>query len=336
MLHQTYQQTKAPELFGDRWYNSEPLSIRGSLGQNVLLFFWNYTSPASMMMLPTIKEWFAAYADLGMVCIGVHSPEFSFAKEPRKVESAILKHEIQFPVVVDNDCLISDAYRITEFPAVVLIAANGTIYDVVTQMYSITRLERSIQYLLRQSGFFGELPMLQSVATEQVLPRHASELTTGYLHGSLGNAEGYSPELPSEYQDPQFYVEGKFYAHGVWKAERNAFQYAGEPNEGYIICQSEGDSIDALIGSIQKSSVSLKVDNSTLLLEQMGSDVKRDAKGNSIVAVNEPQFISVFRGKEQERRTVKFIPSASGVTFYKLSFFRERNDVGDAHQIRNN
>ncbi|MFA6456802.1 MAG: thioredoxin-like domain-containing protein [Bacteroidota bacterium] len=336
MLHQSYQQIKAPELFGDRWYNSEPLSIRAALGQNILLFFWNYTSQASMRMLPTIKEWYAAYADMGLICIGVHAPEFSFAKKFQKVESAILRQEIQFPVVVDNDCLISDAYRITEFPALVLIAANGNVYDVVTQLFSFTRLERSIQYLLRQSGFFGELPMLQSIDTEQVLSRHASELTTGYMHGSLGNAEGYSPELASEYQDPHFYVEGKFYAHGVWKAERNAFQYAGEPNEGYLICQSDGDSVDALIGSELKSSVCVTVNDMTLLLEQMGADVKRDAKGNSIVAVNEPQFASVFRGREKQQHTVKFIPSAPGVTFYKLSFFKERADAGEAHLIRNN
>jgi thiol-disulfide isomerase/thioredoxin len=84
--YQQMQQTvKAPELYGDYWFNSAPLSLGSIQGQNVLLFFWNYSSPASLRLLPLIKEWNAIYAELGLFCIGVHSPEFSFAAEPKNV-----------------------------------------------------------------------------------------------------------------------------------------------------------------------------------------------------------------------------------------------------------
>jgi thiol-disulfide isomerase/thioredoxin len=337
MLRQQYQQTmRAPELYGDQWFNSAPLSIRAAEGQNILLFFWNYTSPSSLLMLQTIKEWFENYAGLGLICIGVHAPEFAFAKQQKKVEEIILKYGITFPVVSDNERLIAEAYRITDFPAVVLIGGNGNVYDVVTQMFSIARLERSIQYLLRQSGFFGELPMLRSIEAEQSEIRHVSELTTGYLHGSLGNAEGYSPELEAEYRDPQIYIEGKFYAHGIWRAERNAFHYTGAPNEGYLVCHSGGENIDALIGSEQKASVGIKVDDASMLLEQMNADIKRDAKGNTCISVAEPQFASVFRGANRQQHAVKFIPMQTGITFYKFSFYKEHLPSGETHQIRNN
>jgi peroxiredoxin len=327
---------RAPELYGDQWFNSAPLSLRAAEGQNVLLFFWNYTTPSSLRMLSTIKEWYAVYADLGLICIGIHSPEFPFAKQQKKVEDILQKYDIRFPVVSDNERLIAEAYRVTEFPAVVLIGVNGNVYDMVTQMFSIARLERSIQYLLRQSGFFGELPMLRSIEAEQSEIRHAAEFTTGYLHGSLGNPEGYSPELESEYRDPQIYIEGKFYVHGIWRAERNAFHYAGAPNEGYLVCRSGGENIDALVGAEQRTSVGIKVDDVSMQLEQMGTDVVRDAKGNTSIIVSEPHFVSVFRGVKEEQHAVMFIPSQTGITFYKFSFYKEHLTSDESHQVRNN
>ncbi len=327
---------KAPELYGDYWFNSPPLSIGAAVGQNVLLFFWNYTSPSSLRLLPLMKEWFSTYAEIGLICIGVHSPEFSFAADPKKVDEFLKKHSVDFPNVSDNDRLIAGAYRVSQFPSLVLISGNGNIYDVVTESFSVPRLERSIQYLLRQSGFFGELPMLKSIYSERSWEDSAVELSTGYLHGSLGNAEGYSPELAAEYRDPGIYVEGKFYAHGIWRAERHAFRYEGEPNEGYIICSSSGENIDALVGSAEKNSLRMKVDESQLLVEQMGPDVHLDAKGNSTVAVGDPQFLSLFHATTKDNHAVKFIPAGPGMTFYLFSLFTSLHERDVDHPIHNN
>ncbi len=335
-LHQTYQSTKAPELYGDYWFNSEPLSIHAMQGQMVLLFFWDYASPSSLKMLPLVKEWFANYSETGLAFIGIHSPEFSFAQDPRNVEDAIKKHSVQFPVVTDNDRRIASAYHVTEFPTLVLIAASGNLYDVVTHSFSLPRLERSIQYLLRQRGFFGELPMLQSIDNEWTQEDSSLEIYTGYLHGSLGNSEGYSPELPAHYEDPRLYIEGKYYAHGLWRAERHAFRYEGESKKGYLTCLSEGQNIDALIGGGQKKSVHITLDGSPIPIGNMGSDVRRDAKGNSFVTIGEPQIVSIFRSSDREKHSVKFIPMNTGVTFYMFSFDKERSKTDLDEAIRNN
>lgn len=336
MQHQSLQSIKAPELYGDHWFNAEPLSIQSSHGKNILLFFWNYTSPGSLRMLTVMKDWHNVYSDLGLICIGVHVPDFSFAMNVKKVEERLKKYSVHFPVVTDNDRRITEAYRISEIPSVVLIGTNGNIYDVVGQHSSLSRLERSIQYLLRQSGFFGELPTLRSIDIDQQSVLHAKEYNTGYFHGSLGNSEGYSPELAAEYQDPGIYVEGKFYAHGIWKAERNAFQYAGGPNEGYLTCLSDGNCIDLLMGSEQKSTIRIMIDETSMPLEFMGTDVKRDTKGNTFVTVTEPQFYSLYRTRLQGIHTVRFIPSSMGTTFYIFSLYNDTTLLDDSELIRNN
>jgi hypothetical protein len=36
-----------------------------------------------------VKSWAAKYKDAGLVVIGVHTPEFSFEKQPVNVENAV-------------------------------------------------------------------------------------------------------------------------------------------------------------------------------------------------------------------------------------------------------
>ncbi|MDP1677066.1 MAG: thioredoxin-like domain-containing protein [Bacteroidota bacterium] len=323
-LRQTYQPTKAPEIFGDHWFNSEPITIRESQGDLILLFFWDYTSPSSLRLLPLVNEWFHRYSPLGAKFIGIHTPEFSFAKDPNAVSVMLKKYDIQFPVVSDNEKFIANAYRISGSPSIVLVDASGNVYDIAQQTFSTTRLERSIQYLLRQSGFFGELPMLDSLYNEQLNDKLTSEIYTGYLHGSLGNTEGYSPEIPSMYEDPHYYIEGKFYAHGIWRASRNSMVYEGESQDGYLICTSNGSDVDVLIGSDKKKSVRVKIGNEQLPVELMGDDMRRDAKGNSILTTEEEQIVSVVHDQQSENHIIKFIPMNSGITFYMFSFHKEQ------------
>lgn len=335
-LYQSYQSTKAPELYGDYWFNSEPISIRSLQGEMVMLFFWDSISVSSQKMLELIKDWHSRYAELGLYFIGVHISEFEFAKKPQKIEAAIKKHSIAFPFVADNDRLISNAYKISSAPSIVLIDASGNIYDVVAQNFSVMRLERSMQYLLRQAGFFGELPQLQSFEGEEALHEYVPEIYTGYLHGALGNPEGYSPELPAHYEDPMMYTSGKFYAHGIWRAEKNGFLYEGKPNEGYLICQSTGDNIDALIGSDQKKSIRVYVDDSPVPVSNMGSEIRRDSKGNTFLSVSEPQLFSIFRHTDDSNHFIKMIPSSSGMSFYMFSFEKQREQDLLNEAVRNN
>ncbi len=335
-LHRSYQQFRAPELYGDHWFNGDPISLRDLQGDAVLLFFWDAALFSSIKMLSVIAQWHTRYAPLGAVFIGVHSSGFPFVKHPDKVEAALRKHAVRFPVVSDNERVIANAYRITTIPSIVLIDAAGNVYDVASQNFSVLRVERSLQYLLRQAGFFGELPQLQSYGQEEMLYHAVPEIYAGYLNGSLGNPEGYSPELPAMYDDPLYYSPKKFYAHGIWRAEKNAFVYAGEPNDGYLVFRSDGDDVDVLIGSDQRRSVQVLVDGAPVPVANMGREVQCDAKGKTNAVVNEPQSLSLFRAADDSPHTVKMIPSAAGISFYVFSFdpFRPERTVNDS--FRNN
>ena len=79
----------APEISGDQWINSEPLTLKGLRGRVVLIEFWTFACYNCRNTLPTIKMWDARYRDKGLTIIGVHTPELDIE---RNFDS--LRHEI--------------------------------------------------------------------------------------------------------------------------------------------------------------------------------------------------------------------------------------------------
>src|SRR6476660_108656 len=95
------QLVRAPDFpEGVRWINSKPLSLRMLRGKVMLVDFWDYTCINCIHTLPYVVDWDRKYRDRGLVTIGVHAPEFSFAREARQVERALDEFGIAHPVVL--------------------------------------------------------------------------------------------------------------------------------------------------------------------------------------------------------------------------------------------
>lgn len=322
-LHLTYQRFRAPEIFGDHWFNSEPLSIRELHGRPALLFFCDRYSPQSQQLVPLINGLHALYYEFGLTCIGIHSPEFDFGKDPRRIEQWIKNDLVLFPVLTDNEHPITDAYRISTVPSICLIDNKGDVYDTITRSFTPERIERSVQFLLRQSGYRGELPILlnPAVDTKYLLAGEVvREIYTGYHHGALGNPEGYNPELASQYVDPKIYFDGKFFAHGIWRAERNAFVSEGSANDEYLVCTTEADETSILVSSETKAAVTIEIDGEPIHIANIGDDVQKDKQGHTFITVEEPKLFSILKRNNSESHVLKCSPQAPGVRFYMLTF----------------
>lgn len=319
----------APEIYGDFWFNSEPVAMQSLQGQVVLLVFWDFTSAQSLRAVCVAEDFYRRYAEMGLIVIGIHSSEFSFAKERRRVEDAVHRLNIHFPIATDNTQMLLDAYRVEEMPTMFLIDRENLLYAIHTGEVGYEHLERSIQALLRDAGYRGELPPLFSIAQKRadfpsvLIPA----MQTGYLHGALGNVEGYSPELPAQYTDPGMYVDGKFYAQGIWRAGKNSFEYCGEENGGYIAFSFYGGDVNAVIGADQSAEgvqqntiVCLRLDGASMPADKIGSNVMIDGNGKSFVEIDEPKLVSLVRGNDLLKHTLRIIPTTYGTTLYSISF----------------
>jgi thiol-disulfide isomerase/thioredoxin len=117
-----------PSLSGaTAWLNSPPLTPAALRGKVVLVEFWTYTCVNWERTLPYVRAWAAKYKEDGFVVIGVHTPEFSFEKNLDNIRHAIQGDRIDYPVAVDSDYAIWNAFDNSYWPALYLIDAEGHI-----------------------------------------------------------------------------------------------------------------------------------------------------------------------------------------------------------------
>src|SRR6185295_16828820 len=109
------------------WLQGGPLTVASLHGRPVLIDFWDYTCVNCIRTLPYVKEWHQRYSSLGLTVVGVHAPEFSFAREAGNVQRAVREHGIEYPVVLDNEYGIWQAYANRYWPAKYLIDGKGYI-----------------------------------------------------------------------------------------------------------------------------------------------------------------------------------------------------------------
>jgi thiol-disulfide isomerase/thioredoxin len=119
---------KAPSLDeGDGWINTAgPIDLKQLRGKFVILDFWTYCCINCMHILPQLKKLEHAYPN-EIVVIGVHSAKFASEQDSKNIEEAVLRYEIEHPVVNDARHKIWDKYEVTSWPTLCVIDPEGNL-----------------------------------------------------------------------------------------------------------------------------------------------------------------------------------------------------------------
>lgn len=142
-----------PELNGATlWLNSPPLTREQLRGKVVLIDFWTYSCINCLRALPYVKAWAEKYAAHGLVVIGVHAPEFAFEKDPANVRRAVQDLGVTYPVALDNNLAIWQAFSNQYWPAHYFIDAQGRIRYHHFGEGEYDRSEAVIRQLLQEAG----------------------------------------------------------------------------------------------------------------------------------------------------------------------------------------
>jgi thiol-disulfide isomerase/thioredoxin len=145
------------------WLNSEPLGPADLRGHVVLVTFWTWTCINWLRQEPHVRAWSQAYRDEGLIVIGVHTPEFSFEHDIESVRRAIEERAIDYPVVVDNDVAIWNAFANRYWPALYFVDAVGIIRE---QHFGEGRYETSERVIQQLLGIDRELVTVGGVGVE--------------------------------------------------------------------------------------------------------------------------------------------------------------------------
>jgi cytochrome c biogenesis protein CcdA/thiol-disulfide isomerase/thioredoxin len=140
------------------WINSPPLTADQLKGKVVLVDFWTYSCINCLRTLPYVEAWAQKYKDSGLVVIGVHTPEFAFEKDLSNVQKAVHDFGITYPVAMDNNNKIWNAFSNEYWPAHYFIDANGKVRYHHFGEGNYDESERWIQDLLKERNAQQALP----------------------------------------------------------------------------------------------------------------------------------------------------------------------------------
>jgi hypothetical protein len=109
------------------WLNSPALSAADLQGKVDLVDFWTYTCINWLRTLAYLRARAERYQDQGLVVVGVHTPEFPFERDVDNVRHAAKDMAVEYPVALDSDYGIWQAFANRFWPAVYIADAEGRI-----------------------------------------------------------------------------------------------------------------------------------------------------------------------------------------------------------------
>ncbi len=128
----TKHKIKAPDFPAElEWLNAgRAFSIKDFRGKVVVLDFWTYCCINCIHVLPDLKFLEKKYAGQPFVVLGVHSAKFTNEKAKANIRQAVLRLEIEHPVVVDSDFAVWQSYTVRAWPTLVMIDPEGYVLGV--------------------------------------------------------------------------------------------------------------------------------------------------------------------------------------------------------------
>ncbi len=317
----------ARELLGDYWLNGAPLLLGDHHGQVVLVFFWDFSSSASLRALPYVQDWAAKYAHMGAQVVGVHTPRFRFGQDPENVQHAIERLGVTFPVVMDNSQMIWSLYGNRTWPSLHLVDMDGFIRCQSSGDGGYLSFERSLQVLLFGYSYREAMPDLTAPFHETDRPgvvcyRATPEILAGYLRGSVGNVEGLAPESVIAYADPGFYQDGRMYLRGAWLNERECFRWKGEAGtDGAVMVRYQGIEANLVLESPERGTGTMKVeqDGAPLTAGDAGRDVTVGPGKRSIITLKGARLYNIVRNRQFGEHLLTLRPQEPGCAVYSVT-----------------
>lgn len=110
------------------WLNTDrPLSLSRDLrGKIVLLDFWTLGCINCIHIIPDLKRLEAEFSE-ELVVIGVHSAKFETEGQTESIRQAVLRYDLEHPVVNDREMSIWQAFGARAWPTVFLIDPLGRV-----------------------------------------------------------------------------------------------------------------------------------------------------------------------------------------------------------------
>ena len=310
------------------WLQGGPLAMAELRGRPVLIDFWDYTCLNCLRTLPYLKEWHKRYKDLGLVIVGVHAPEFSFAHNAEHVRRAVASEGLEYPIVVDNEYAVWQAYANRYWPAKYLVDREGKLRYYHFGEGAYDRTEAAVQTLFREASPEIILPGLVEPLRDEDKPgavcyRVTPELYLGYQRGRIGNTAGIEPDKPATYRDIGKHAEGYFFLEGDWLlAAESAARPVGATGESRLHLRYMAKEVNLVMMPPYaggEGRLELLQDGPPLAEGDLGADARIEG-GNAVVVVSTPRMYRLVNNQEIDTHELTLVTKSDGLSLYAFTF----------------
>jgi thiol-disulfide isomerase/thioredoxin len=141
----------APEIVGiTGWVRGPPVTLRSLRGSVVLVEFWTHGCGNCVRSVPFVQRWQDILGASGFQVVGIHTPEFDDEKDSSRVDAAMRRLGVEFPVGLDNEMATWKAYQNQYWPCGYLVDRRGVVRDVFVGEGQYAQREARIRTLLAE------------------------------------------------------------------------------------------------------------------------------------------------------------------------------------------
>jgi thiol-disulfide isomerase/thioredoxin len=283
----------------ERWVNSAPLTPDMLRGKVVLVDFWEYTCVNWIRTSPYVKAWHRDYADLGLVVVGVHAPEFEFGKRAENIDRGIRDHELTYPIALDNDFATWQAFGNNAWPTKYLFDADGTLVKRWVGEGNYSDIEAEIRRLLVAASPRTKLP--------RISPEARAFAKTGEPSYAGITAETYVGAARRE--------AGTVTLEGRWQSSRQYLEL--QQGTGKIVLPFTAGEVNVVMqpGASGKAAVAVVLDGKPIG-EARGADVGPDG----VARFDRSGMIRLVARAPRGNHVLTLVASEPGLQVYVFTF----------------
>ncbi len=319
----------------DRYINTTAEELERSLqGKIVLLDVWDYTCVNCIRTLPYIESWAKKYKDLGLVIIGVHSPEFEFEKEPGNLDSAVRRFGLTYPTIADNEFAIWKSLANRYWPAKYIFDTKGILRAQHFGEGEYQEFEAFIQKLLLERDSTVSLPDLTPHVRETDKPgavcyRPTPETYIGFERNKLGNLEKFEPRKPTLFTLPVKLIPDLLYLNGEWKVDKQYSAPTGNTDASMVISY-EAKEVNLVIRPHGEKNFKVKVfqNGNPVPKADRGTDIIEE-NGTTYLVVNTPKMYNIINNSTFRRNVLTLECSTPSFAAYAFTFTTDCKPQGE-------
>jgi thiol-disulfide isomerase/thioredoxin len=308
----------APALQAKGWLNTPPLAAADLAGKVVVYDFWTYSCVNCVRTLPYLRSWWDRYRNDGLVIVGVHSPEFDFEKDHGNVEQAVARLNVTWPVALDDDMAIWDAFSNRYWPAKWITDRQGRVRYFHPGEGSYAETENVIRALLGVSASSprADDPKQPKAAPDEVVQNITQETYLGTERGSVAETgqHAYTLGEPPKLHQPAL--------AGTWQGEPQRIRSVSPDASLYLRYLAREVNLVMATGLPGGGGidVTVELDGHPLPQSYRTADTKVDDQGATYVHVQASDLYRLALGPTVEQHTLRLTPRSPGLEAFAFTF----------------